>query len=138
MPENRTPPAPHSDPQQLDPTALARSRREGMLLRTRKIRRSVAGLALGLFTAAFLAVYVQLASGHDPALTANAERRNVSTSLVASTSSKAAAEKKLAAEKAAVEKTTAEEAAGTEATSTETGEASTESSGTSAVTTSQS
>jgi hypothetical protein len=93
-----------------------------MRRRTRKIRRSVAGLTLGLFTAAFLAVYVQLASGHDPALTANAGRRNVTTSLVASTSSTTAANAKQEAATA----------------STETGEASTESSGTSAVTTSQS
>ena len=33
-------------------------------------------LALGLFTAAFLVVYVQLASGHDPALVAAAQRRH--------------------------------------------------------------
>ncbi|HEV7163214.1 MAG TPA: hypothetical protein VGN25_08170 [Solirubrobacteraceae bacterium] len=138
MPENPTPSAPHSDPQQLDPKALARSRREAVLLRTRKIRRSVTGLALGLFTAAFLAVYVQLASGHDPALSANAERRNVSMSLVASTSSttaptaarKAAAERAAAAKKAAAEKATAEKAAAEEAAA--------ESSGPSAVTTSQS
>jgi phosphoglycerol transferase MdoB-like AlkP superfamily enzyme len=109
-----------------------------MLLRTRKIRRSVAGLTLGLFTAAFLAVYVQLASGHDPALSANAERRNLSTSLVASTSSttaanaarKATAERAAAAKKAAAEKATAETAAAEEAAA--------ESSGPAAVTTSQS
>jgi len=122
MPDDSTSSAPHSDPQRLDPKSVARSRREAMRLRTRKIRRSVTGLALGLFTAAFLAVYVQLASGHDPALTANAERRNVSTSLVGSTSSTTAANAKQEAATA----------------STETGEASTESSGTSAVTTSQS
>jgi hypothetical protein len=165
MPDNSTSSEPHSDPQRLNPKSLARSRREAMRLRTRKIRRSVAGLALSLFTAAFLAVYVQLASGHDPALTANAERRNVSTSLVASTSSttaanaeqkaaaaKASAAKKAAAELAAAEKATQEAAASNETPSAETGEASSttsttesnsssssgESSGTSAVTTSQS
>jgi hypothetical protein len=40
----------------------------------RRIRRSVALFAAALFSAAFLMVYVQLASGHDPALVADARR----------------------------------------------------------------
>jgi hypothetical protein len=48
--------------------ALANNRRTAMLLRMRRIRRSVAAATLAVFTAAFLTVYVQLASGHDPAL----------------------------------------------------------------------
>ena len=39
-----------------------------MRRRARRIRRAVAGSAAALFVAAFLGVYVQLASGHDPAL----------------------------------------------------------------------
>jgi hypothetical protein len=42
--------------------------------RVRRIRRSVALFAAALFSAAFLMVYVQLASGHDPALVADARR----------------------------------------------------------------
>jgi hypothetical protein len=60
--------------------ALASSHREAIRRRTRRIRRSVAGLAVALFSAAFLVVYVQLASGHDPALVANASRRAGATS----------------------------------------------------------
>jgi hypothetical protein len=55
--------------------ALAGSRREAMRGRARRIRRAVAGLAVALFATAFLIVYVQLASGHDPALVANAAKR---------------------------------------------------------------
>jgi hypothetical protein len=54
---------------------LAQSRRAALRLRARRIRQGVAGLALALFSAAFLTVYVQLASGHDPALSAAAKRR---------------------------------------------------------------
>jgi hypothetical protein len=49
-----------------------------MRLRARRIQRAVAGLALTLFVTAFLIVYVQLASGHDPALVANAAKRRES------------------------------------------------------------
>lgn len=63
-----------------DARALASSHRETLRRRTRRIRRSVAGLAVALFSAAFLIVYVQLASGHDPALVANAKRRAAATS----------------------------------------------------------
>jgi len=59
----------------LDAKALASGKREALRRRTRRIRRSVAGFATALFAAAFMTVYVQLASGHDPALTANAARR---------------------------------------------------------------
>jgi hypothetical protein len=48
--------------------ALAASRRAAIRRRTLNIRRSVATVAATLFSAAFLTLYVQLASGHDPAL----------------------------------------------------------------------
>jgi hypothetical protein len=75
--------APTPTAEQLRAKALAGSRREAMRLRARRIRRAVAGFAVTLFVTAFLIVYVQLASGHDPALTANAAKRRaaaVSTS----------------------------------------------------------
>jgi hypothetical protein len=61
-------------PEQARAIALAQERRQTMLLRARRIRRSVAALAAALFSLAFLVIYVQLASGHDPALLANAKR----------------------------------------------------------------
>jgi hypothetical protein len=58
-----------------------------MRRRARLIRRSVTGLAAALFSAIFLVVYVQLASGHDPALSAAAKRSaTVATTLMASRS----------------------------------------------------
>jgi hypothetical protein len=68
--------------------AQATAHRDGLYRRARRIRRSVASLAAVLFSTAFLVIYVQLASGHDPALT-NA-KRTASTS-TSSGSSKAAA-----------------------------------------------
>ena len=65
-------------PGQLDGRALARQKLAAMRRRARRIRRLVAGLAVATFTAAFLAVYVQLASGHDPALSAAAKRSSTS------------------------------------------------------------
>jgi hypothetical protein len=65
-------------PGQLGGRALARQKLIAMRRRARRIRRLVAGLAAATFTAAFLAVYVQLASGHDPALSAAAKRSSTS------------------------------------------------------------
>jgi hypothetical protein len=70
--------------------ALARNRRTELRRRARRIRRSVAALALAIFSAAFLAIYIQLASGHDPALAAAARRPasvSAQTSNAASTTS---------------------------------------------------
>jgi hypothetical protein len=58
-----------------DARARALSHRDAIRRRARRIRRSVAALAVTLFAVAFLVVYVQLASGHDPALVVNAEKR---------------------------------------------------------------
>ncbi len=66
--------------ERMSPKELAAARRESMRLRARRIRRSVAGLAGTLFAIAFLVVYVQLASGNDPALTAAAARSSSSSS----------------------------------------------------------
>jgi hypothetical protein len=118
--------------EQLQARALARARREAMLRRARRIRRAVAGLAVALFVATFLVVYVQLASGHDPALVANAaKRRAVSTSVTSTEAS--AAESSTSAE--AAEASTATESSAASESSTGSEEPS---SGASAVTTSQS
>jgi hypothetical protein len=68
----RRPRAPRS-PEQVQARALAQERREAIRVRERRIRRSVAALAATLFSVAFLVIYVQLASGHDPALVTNAK-----------------------------------------------------------------
>ena len=81
-----TPPSPGAHDREAsrrDGRALASSRRAAMRRRATRIRRSVAGLSLGVFTAAFLAVYVQLASGHDPALTSSKGSATVSSAAVA-------------------------------------------------------
>lgn len=61
-------------PEQFDAKELAFARRDALLERARRIRRSVASLAALLFVTAFLVIYVQLASGHDPALVADTKR----------------------------------------------------------------
>jgi hypothetical protein len=109
-----------------------------MRVRAQRIRRTVAGLALALFVAAFLGVYVQLASGHDPALDAAAKRQ---ASVSSTSTSHKRAEVKSESSSEASESTTGEESSSTEAS---TSEGTTESSGrseagsSSAVTTHQS
>jgi hypothetical protein len=115
--------------EQLDARALARTRLEAMRRRTRRIRRSVTGLALALFAASFTIVYVQLASGHDPALVASARKRAAAAS--AASSSAGASSSSAAGEST----TTGESFTTGESSSSESGESST---GASAVTTSQS
>jgi len=97
-----------------------------MRRRARRIRRAVASLAVALFATAFLIVYVQLASGHDPALVANAAKRRVATT--GATSTEASAAESATSTGATEASTTAESSSGSEESS----------SGASAVTTSQS
>jgi hypothetical protein len=59
--------------------ALANDRRAELRWRARRIRRSVVAIAAVLFTTLFLVVYVQLASGHDPALSASSKARSTSS-----------------------------------------------------------
>jgi hypothetical protein len=79
MSQSTPPPQDRHGDQPLDGRSLADARRAAIRSRARRIRRAVAAVALALFTAAFLAVYVQLASGHDPALS-----RHTSTSAAGS------------------------------------------------------
>jgi hypothetical protein len=53
---------------------VARRRKAALRERARRIRVTVASLSATLFVTAFLVVYVQLASGHDPALSADSKR----------------------------------------------------------------
>ncbi len=118
--------------EQLDARALARTRLEAMRRRTRRIRRSVAGLALALFAASFTIVFVQLASGHDPSLVANARKRAAAASATSSAGGESASgESSSVGESSA----TGESSSASESGFSESGESST---GASAVTTSQS
>jgi len=74
-----------------DARALAAARRERMQIRARRIRRTVIGTSLALFLAAFLAVYVQLASGHDPALVGAAHRKAAASAAGSSSGESSAA-----------------------------------------------
>ena len=78
-------------PGQLAGRAIARQKLLAMRRRARRIRRVVAGLAAATFTAAFLAVYVQLASGHDPALSAAAKRSSTGATHQSSASARESA-----------------------------------------------
>lgn len=125
--------APAPSPRQRDAKALATSRRDAMLRRARRIRRTVAALAATLFATAFLIVYVQLASGHDPALLANAaKRRATSTSVTSSTTSTPEASATTSTD------SSTGSASSTDTESTSSTESEAASSGNSAVTTSQS
>lgn len=76
--------APARSGELMEAATLARSRREAMRARTRRIRRSVAGLAVTLFVVVFAIVLVQLASGHDPALLAARRRAALGSSRASS------------------------------------------------------
>ncbi len=106
-----------ADGGRLDPRGLARAKREAMALRARRIRRWVAGTAVTLFVVAFLVIYVQLASGHDPALTANAERRASATK--AGAASMTAAEREKARREREEAGALGEESSGSESTEVE-------------------
>lgn len=118
-----------------DAKALAREHRDAIRRRGRRIRRSIATVAVTLFAAAFLVLYVQLASGHDPALVANAEKRAVSTSVSRQSSSPAATSSSSTETSSASEASSATE---TSEASESTASSSETSSGPSAVSTSQS
>ena len=83
---------PSPDQSKLRARAVARGRVEAMRRRASRIRRSVAAATIALFVAAFLGVYVQLASGHDPALDAAAKRRAATTREAGTSASGAEAE----------------------------------------------
>ena len=57
-----------STPPPTDPRALGRRRLAARRLRTHRIRVGVAAATVSTFIALFSGLYVQMASGHDPAL----------------------------------------------------------------------
>jgi hypothetical protein len=123
-----------TEQQRLGATALANSRREAIRRRTRRIRRSVAAMSAVLFVSMFLVIYVQLASGHDPALTARSRRASTAATNAASSSASGTS-----ASSGTSESQAGSTAAGTEASSESTGGTGEEtSSSPSPVTTSQS
>jgi hypothetical protein len=130
-------------PPRMDARALTRTRRDALRARTRRIRHAVAGVTATLFVLVFAVVYVQLASGHDPALVANARKHATG---VHSESSAAKGSSTATGAAGTAEATDTTEATGaTEATSTgptestdSTGSSSGEESSATAVTTSQS
>ncbi|HTU79202.1 MAG TPA: hypothetical protein VMF09_10630 [Solirubrobacteraceae bacterium] len=81
--------APAREQRHADARALASRHRTALRARTRRIRGSVAALAVSLFLIVFAVVLVQLASGHDPALVAAARRRAASAGLSGSASKRA-------------------------------------------------
>ena len=135
-----------------DQSGLAGSRRAALRRRVLRIRRSVAGLAAALFSAAFLAVYVQLASGHDPALSSKTSATAASTSTAGASVTQTTAAKQTAAKAATgsattssspttgSETSTSASSAGKESSSTESSAAASKESsqGSAPVTTSQS
>jgi hypothetical protein len=113
--------------------ALADGRRAELRRRARRIRRSVAAVSAALLIGLFLVIYVQLASGHDPALSASSKARTTTTS---STGEEASAGE-VGSESSASESSS--ESSGSESgTSESSGEASQSSGSTSPMTTSQS
>jgi hypothetical protein len=88
--DNDTPPArPAPDARALEGKALAKAKRDRMRRRAGRIRRTIAASSAALFVAAFLGVYVQLASGNDPALVAASKRSSTSALSAATASEKA-------------------------------------------------
>jgi uncharacterized membrane protein YgcG len=63
-----------------DGRRLARQRVWARKQRTRGIRRRVAAITLSLFVALWVAIFVHLATGHDPALGASSRPANTTTS----------------------------------------------------------
>jgi hypothetical protein len=84
--------------EQLTGRARADSRRAAIRRRTLTIRRSVAAVAAALFSAAFLTLYVQLASGHDPALAKAAKHATSATASSGVTTSASASSASTGAE----------------------------------------
>jgi hypothetical protein len=127
-----------------DTRRLVRARLAVKRRRTRRIRQAVLGVSIAVFVAMFATIYVQLASGNDPALSASSKAAQVTA--VTKTSKQAAAKKATApstgSSEASSSKASTSEASTSEAASSESSSSnasSTEASSTpSTVTTSQS
>jgi uncharacterized membrane protein YgcG len=73
----------------VDPRALARVKLAERRQHLRRLRRTVVAIAAALFVALWGVIFVTLASGHDPVLTANAKSA-VATTTSSGTSSSSA------------------------------------------------
>ena len=136
---NPRPPDPQYTDKQLQGKAIARARLEAMQRRARRIRRYVSGTACALFVAAFLGVYVQLASGNDPALLAASKHTGTSTTaLTASTTTSSAAKTAAAKVSAGQSSSTEAESSTSESKASNSGEEEASTESLSSVTTSQS
>ena len=94
-PISTSPPVPAEDGRR-----LARQRVWARKQRTRGIRRRVAALTLSLFVAMWVAIFVHLVTGHDPALGASTRPAKTATSQTSTTATQTAAAKQAAAVKA--------------------------------------
>lgn len=110
---------PQGDDSRLGARELARAKRDALARRARRIRTWVAAATVSMFLAAFLVVYVQMASGHDPALAASAERRSSGAS--GSTSSSGSSSGEGSETESGVEEASGSSAAESGSSSTETG-----------------
>jgi hypothetical protein len=124
-----------------DTRRLVRARLAVKRRRTRRIRQAVLGVSIAVFVAMFATIYVQLASGNDPALSASSKSAQVTA--VTKTSKQAAAKKATApstgSSEASSSKASTSEASSSSSESSSSNASSTEASSTpSTVTTSQS
>src|ERR1700704_1473335 len=83
-----------------DGRRLARHRVWARQQRTRGIRRRVAAITLSLFVALWVAIFVHLVTGHDPALGASSRPAKTAPSQTSTTQTQTAAAKQAAAAKA--------------------------------------
>ena len=74
-----------------NPKALAQAKRTERRRRTRRIRQGVAAGTITLFVAFFSTIYAQMASGHDPALSASRKTPAVTTTTTSTSSASGAA-----------------------------------------------
>jgi hypothetical protein len=111
----------HPTAAQVRMRARAGDHRAEIRRRARRIRRSVASLAAVLFSAAFLVIYVQLASGHDPALEASARRAATASTVTTGSSTTKATSSEATAKQTEAEttETTARSGSGSSSGSTE-------------------
>ncbi len=134
-----TPPEPApKDSSRLGARQLAQAKREAMARRAKRIRVWVAATTASLFLAAFLVVYVQLASGHDPGLVASAQRRAAASSGSSSSNAESGTGTGSGESSSTGESSSSSESSGESSSSASEAESESESSGSSELRTSQS
>jgi hypothetical protein len=71
----------------MTPKDLARAKLAARRRRTSRIRNAVTAIAMAMFIAVFSVIYVQMASGNDPALGSSVSNQKVAIAKAASSSS---------------------------------------------------